>query len=67
MSTKFYAFGIYDDELVNFILKELAFIRTCDDGGGIAFAYQNILDALHCATDNVVDGIPSFVDENGGV
>lgn len=60
-------FGIYDDELVNYILKNLAYIRVCDDGGGIAFAYQNILDALHSATDQTVNGIPSFVDENGGV
>lgn len=59
--------GIYDDELVNYILKQLAYVRTCDDGGGIAFAYQNILDVLHNICDQVVDGKPSIVDENGGV
>lgn len=60
-------FDIYEDELVNYILKQLAQVRSCDDGGGIAFAYQNILDALHSVCDRVVDGVPSIVDEYGGI
>ncbi len=49
------------------IQSKLDFIQTCDDGGGIAFAYQDILLLLldHC--DYVVDGLPSIVDESGGI
>lgn len=59
--------GIYDRELVTWIRKELDHIEECDDGGGIAFAYQNILDKLHAICDRVIDGKPSIVDEYGGV
>ena len=59
--------GIYSSNLIKSIRSELDFIESCDDGGGIAFAYQNILDMLHAVCDQTVDGKPSIVDENGGI
>ena len=59
--------GIYGGELVPYIEKQLAYIKDCDDGGGIAFAYQRILDALHDQCDEYINGKPSFVDEYGGI
>lgn len=60
--------GIYGDDLLAAIRDECDFIEVCDDGGGIVFAYQRILNLLHeqCGS-NVVDGKPSFVDEFGGI
>lgn len=59
--------GIYDKELRERIQKNLDYLDECDDGGGIAFAYQRILDLLHNCCDCVVDGKPSITDENGGI
>ena len=60
-------YDIYSDELIEAIEEELGYIKQCDDGGGIAFAYQRILDMLHSTCNRVVDGRPSLVDEFGGI
>jgi len=58
---------MYDQKLVEYIRDTLNHIEECDDGGGIAFGYQRILDALHSVCDCTVDGKPSITDENGGI
>ena len=60
--------NIYSDELIEYIQNQLDFIKfESDDGGGTAFAYQRILDVLHDVCNYKHDGIPSIVDENGGI
>ena len=58
---------IYDRELIVRIREELDEIEVCDDGGGIAFGYQRILDLLHDCCDEVVGGKPSITNEYGGI
>lgn len=60
--------NIYDQGLVDYIRRQIDYIdHEADDGGGTAFAYQRILDVLHDVCDYKHDGIPSIVDENGGI
>ncbi len=59
--------GIYGHELLAAIRAECDYIEGCDDGGGIAFAYQRILELLYEQCDCVVNGLLSITDEHGGI